>query len=118
VPRRGAARSGAALGGSPTPARKYGGCTGTGRGIIRLQGRRPIAFTPTSLRLLGPAHRGPSASEQPLVTGSWGEGIVMDEQLKYYEDKLAYETDSWDLKVALEAVGDIILIYARDPHGF
>ena len=27
----------------------------------------------------------------------------MNEQIKHYADKLAYETDSWDLKVALEA---------------
>ncbi len=28
----------------------------------------------------------------------------MDDQLKHYSDKLAYEIDSWDLKVALEAL--------------
>ena len=42
----------------------------------------------------------------------------MDEQLKYYEDKLAYETDSWDLKVALEAGENILVIDARAPQAF
>ena len=27
----------------------------------------------------------------------------MNEQIKHYSDKLAYETDLWDLKVELEA---------------
>ena len=27
----------------------------------------------------------------------------MDEHLKHYADKLTYETNSWDLKAALEA---------------
>ena len=42
----------------------------------------------------------------------------MDEQLKYYEDKLAYETDSWDLKMALEAGENILVIDARAPQAF
>ena len=42
----------------------------------------------------------------------------MNEQIKHYSDKLAYETDSWDLKVALEAEEHIVVIDARSPHAF
>lgn len=42
----------------------------------------------------------------------------MDEQLSHYEKKLAFETDSWDLKVALEAGDNIIVIDARSPEAY
>ena len=42
----------------------------------------------------------------------------MDEQIKYYETKLAFETDSWDLKVALEAGENIMLIDARSREAY
>ena len=42
----------------------------------------------------------------------------MDEQLKHYERKLAFETDSWDLKVALESGENIIIIDARSPEAY
>jgi rhodanese-related sulfurtransferase len=42
----------------------------------------------------------------------------MDKQLKHYSDKLAYEIDSWDLKVALEAGENITVIDARSPEAF
>ena len=42
----------------------------------------------------------------------------MNDQLKHYSDKLAYEIDSWDLKVALEAGEHIIVIDARSPEAF
>ena len=42
----------------------------------------------------------------------------MSYQLKHYSDKLAYEIDSWDLKVALEAGEHIIVIDARSPEAF
>lgn len=42
----------------------------------------------------------------------------MDAQLKHYADKLAYETDSWDLKVALEAGERLIVIDARSPQAY
>ena len=42
----------------------------------------------------------------------------MNDQLKHYSDKLAYEIDSWDLKVALEAGERIIVIDARSPEAF
>lgn len=42
----------------------------------------------------------------------------MNEQMKHYADKLAYETDSWDLKVALEAGEHIVVIDTRSPEAF
>ena len=40
----------------------------------------------------------------------------MNEQLDHYANKLAYETDSWDLKVALEAGENVVVIDARSPE--
>lgn len=42
----------------------------------------------------------------------------MDEQLRHYENKLAFETDSWDLKVALEAGEPIVVIDTRSPEAY
>ncbi len=42
----------------------------------------------------------------------------MNEQAKHYADKLAYEIDSWDLKVALEAGERIVVVDARSPEAF
>ena len=42
----------------------------------------------------------------------------MDEQIKHYSDKLAYETDSWDLKVALEAGDNLVVIDTRSSQAF
>ncbi|MFP5349531.1 MAG: rhodanese-like domain-containing protein [Gammaproteobacteria bacterium] len=42
----------------------------------------------------------------------------MDEQLSHYEKKLAFETDSWDLKVALESGESIIVIDTRSPEAY
>lgn len=42
----------------------------------------------------------------------------MDEQLRHYENKLAFETDSWDLKVALESGENVIVTDARSPEAF
>ena len=42
----------------------------------------------------------------------------MNEQLNHYSNKLAYETDSWDLKVALEAGENIVVIDARSSQAF
>jgi rhodanese-related sulfurtransferase len=42
----------------------------------------------------------------------------MNEQLKHYQDKLAFETDSWDLKVALEEGENVIAIDARSSEAF
>ena len=42
----------------------------------------------------------------------------MDEQLRHYSDKLAYETDSWDLQAALEAGEHVIVVDARSPEAY
>ena len=42
----------------------------------------------------------------------------MDDQLKHYSDKLAYEIDTWDLNVALEAGETIAVIDARSQEAF
>jgi rhodanese-related sulfurtransferase len=42
----------------------------------------------------------------------------MNDQLKHYSDKLAYEIDSWDLQVALEAGELIVVVDARSPEAF
>ncbi|MEO8007754.1 MAG: hypothetical protein ABI728_04440 [Betaproteobacteria bacterium] len=42
----------------------------------------------------------------------------MDEQLKHYSSKLAYEIDSWDLKVALESGERVTVIDTRSPQAF
>lgn len=40
----------------------------------------------------------------------------MQEQLAYYQNKLAFEIDSWDLKVALEAGEKIVVLDVRSPE--
>jgi len=40
------------------------------------------------------------------------------DQLRHYADKLAYEIDSWDMKVALESGEKVIVIDARSPEAF
>ena len=40
----------------------------------------------------------------------------MDDQVRHYSNKLAYETDSWDLEAALEAGGNIVVIDARSSE--
>lgn len=42
----------------------------------------------------------------------------MEEQLRHYLNKLSYEIDAWDLKVALEAGESVILIDARSPQAY
>lgn len=42
----------------------------------------------------------------------------MDDQLTHYQNKLAYEVDSWDLKVALEAKENVIVIDARSSEAY
>lgn len=42
----------------------------------------------------------------------------MNDQLKHYADKLAYEIDSWDLKVALEGGDGVIVIDTRAHQAF
>ena len=40
------------------------------------------------------------------------------DQLKHYADKLDYEIDSWDLKVALDAREAVVVVDARSPESF
>jgi rhodanese-related sulfurtransferase len=40
------------------------------------------------------------------------------DQLRHYSNKLAYEIDSWDLKVALENGERVIVIDTRSPQAF
>ncbi len=42
----------------------------------------------------------------------------MEEPLKHFGNKLAFETDSWDLKVALEAGENIVVVDARSPQAY
>jgi rhodanese-related sulfurtransferase len=42
----------------------------------------------------------------------------MDDQLNYYLAKLAYETDPWDLRVALEAGEAILVVDIRSPEAY
>lgn len=42
----------------------------------------------------------------------------MDDQLKFYSDKLAYEIDSWDLNAALDAGEKVVVVDARSPDAF
>lgn len=42
----------------------------------------------------------------------------MDDQLQHYQNKLAFEIDSWDLKVALEAGENVIVIDARSADAY
>jgi rhodanese-related sulfurtransferase len=42
----------------------------------------------------------------------------VEEQLRHYQNKLAYEIDSWDLKVALKANENVIVIDTRSPQAY
>ena len=42
----------------------------------------------------------------------------MEEQLNHYANKLAYEIDAWDLKMALENREHVIVIDARSTQAF
>ena len=42
----------------------------------------------------------------------------MEEQFKHYADKLAFEIDSWDLKVALERGEQVTVIDARSVDAY
>ena len=42
----------------------------------------------------------------------------MDEQNRHYQNKLNFEIDSWDLKVALEAGEPIVVVDARSPESY
>jgi rhodanese-related sulfurtransferase len=40
------------------------------------------------------------------------------EQLAYYQKKLSYETDSWDLYLALKADSNVVVVDGRSPQAF
>ena len=42
----------------------------------------------------------------------------MDAQLTHYESKLAFETDAWDLKAALDAGENVVVIDARSHDAY
>jgi rhodanese-related sulfurtransferase len=42
----------------------------------------------------------------------------MEAQLQHYANKLAFETDSWDLKKALESGENIVVIDTRSPEAY
>jgi rhodanese-related sulfurtransferase len=42
----------------------------------------------------------------------------MDSQIKHYGDKLEFETDSWDLRAALDKGEKIIVVDARSAQSF
>jgi len=42
----------------------------------------------------------------------------MNDQLKHYLDKLEYEIDSWDLKVARDADDNVAVVDVRSPEAF
>lgn len=42
----------------------------------------------------------------------------MHDQIRHYADKLEYEIDSWDLKVALEQGEPVVVVDARSPEAF
>lgn len=42
----------------------------------------------------------------------------MDEQIRHYENKLAFETDSWDLNLSLESGENVLVIDARSAEAY
>lgn len=42
----------------------------------------------------------------------------MNEQIKHYQDKLEYETDSWDLSVAIKAGEKVVVVDARSAEAY
>ena len=42
----------------------------------------------------------------------------MDDQVRHYENKLAFEIDSWDLKVSLDAGESVVVIDTRSADAF
>ncbi len=46
------------------------------------------------------------------------EDTAMEEQRSHYANKLAYEIDAWDLKVALESGEKVVVIDTRSPEAY
>lgn len=45
-------------------------------------------------------------------------GVCMLDQLKYYENKLAFEIDSWDLDVIIKAGENVVVVDARSKEAY
>ena len=62
----------------------------------------------------------PAAEESDKKTvETSGEKLAhMNDQLQHYENKLAYEIDSWDLKVALNNGERVTVVDARNANAF
>ncbi len=45
-------------------------------------------------------------------------GTAMDNQARFYEDKLNFEIDSWDLNVARQAGEPMVVVDARSPDAY
>jgi rhodanese-related sulfurtransferase len=46
------------------------------------------------------------------------EKLFMSDQIQHYLDKLNYEIDSWDLKVAIDAGEDVTVVDTRSQSAF
>jgi len=44
--------------------------------------------------------------------------LLMNDQIAYYQSKLAFEIDSWDLLKGMENGEDLVPLDARQPSGF
>lgn len=53
-----------------------------------------------------------------LILNYDGTHAMTDEQLRHYKNKLAFEIDAWDLKVALEAGEHIIVVDTRSLEAY
>lgn len=42
----------------------------------------------------------------------------MNEQIEHYANKLAFEIDSWDLSIAIDAGENVVVIDARSPEAY
>lgn len=50
--------------------------------------------------------------------GGRNEGGTMQDQIRHYEDKLRYETDSWDLNEARNKGENVVVIDARSTEAY
>jgi len=44
--------------------------------------------------------------------------MIMDDQILFYQEKLRYETDSWDLSEALKRGDKVIVLDTRSPEAY
>lgn len=55
---------------------------------------------------------------QPITAPVQDEDHAMDDQIRHYENKLAYEIDSWDLKVAMESGENVVVVDTRTSETY